>query len=244
MSPSQDTDPTVLQKRLRLAHQARRAKEHQLDDIRRALCDIGFMDDDAPYSHADLADVIRQNGHALTDQPAAQASYPLTSPEWRPGEGHERCPFRMSTGDGRLQCTFRAGHPPHGHTLNATNPGTPEPDAEVTARVFAGLHRSAEKDVSHVIDVIEAGPPSGMAIEGEWENGWNAAMEAVRAALRPAREQKERPTHPDGTPYSYYEITAEGWGYCDGCHMWSKASPQRPHQCPETHISGPAAGGA
>lgn len=55
----------VLQKRLRLAHQARRAKEHQLDDIRRALCDIGFMEDDDPYSHVDLADVIRQNGHAL-----------------------------------------------------------------------------------------------------------------------------------------------------------------------------------
>jgi hypothetical protein len=50
----------VPQQRLRLAHQARRAKEHQLDDIRRALCDAGFMEDDDPYSHADLADVIRQ----------------------------------------------------------------------------------------------------------------------------------------------------------------------------------------
>ena len=57
----------VPQKRLRLAHQARRAKEHQLDDIRRALCDIGFMEDDDPYSHADLANVIRQNGQALLD---------------------------------------------------------------------------------------------------------------------------------------------------------------------------------
>lgn len=52
----------VLQNRLRLAHQARRAKEHQLDGIRRALCDAGFMEDDDPYSHADLADVIRQAG--------------------------------------------------------------------------------------------------------------------------------------------------------------------------------------
>jgi hypothetical protein len=50
--------------RLRLAHQARRGKEQQLDDVRRALCDIGFMGDDDPYSHADLADVIRQNGQA------------------------------------------------------------------------------------------------------------------------------------------------------------------------------------
>lgn len=49
-----------LQNRLRLAHKARRAKEHQLDDIRRALCDVGLIEDDDPYSHADLADVIRQ----------------------------------------------------------------------------------------------------------------------------------------------------------------------------------------
>lgn len=49
-----------LQNRLRLAHKARRAKEHQLDGVRRALCDAGFMEDDDPYSHADLADVIRQ----------------------------------------------------------------------------------------------------------------------------------------------------------------------------------------
>lgn len=62
----------IAEKRLLLAHQARRAKEHQLDDIRRALCDIGFMADDDPYSHADLADVIRQNGQALRD--LAQAS--------------------------------------------------------------------------------------------------------------------------------------------------------------------------
>jgi hypothetical protein len=60
------TDQTT-ETRLRLAHQARRAKEHQLDDIRRALCDIGFMEDDDPYSHADLADVIRQNGQAATE---------------------------------------------------------------------------------------------------------------------------------------------------------------------------------
>lgn len=61
------------EKRLRLAHQARRGKEQQLDDVRRALCDIGFMNDDDPYSHADLADVIRQNGQALLDPPAHNA---------------------------------------------------------------------------------------------------------------------------------------------------------------------------
>jgi hypothetical protein len=52
----------MLQNRLRLAHKARRAKEHELDGIRRALCDAGFRNDDDPYGHADLADVIRQIG--------------------------------------------------------------------------------------------------------------------------------------------------------------------------------------
>lgn len=69
------TDPAAVpENRLRLAHQARRAKEHQLDDIRRALCDIGFMDDNDPYSHADLADVIRQNGNTPADTTVALAT--------------------------------------------------------------------------------------------------------------------------------------------------------------------------
>jgi len=78
----------VLQNRLRLAHKARRAKEHQLDGIRRALCDAGFMEDDDPYSHADLADVIRQVGdeprrlrerlRLLTDEKVAYVTGPNT----------------------------------------------------------------------------------------------------------------------------------------------------------------------
>jgi hypothetical protein len=52
----------VLQNRLGLAHKSRRAKEHQLDGIRRALCDAGFMEEDDPYGHADLDEVIRQAG--------------------------------------------------------------------------------------------------------------------------------------------------------------------------------------
>jgi hypothetical protein len=54
-----------LQQKLRLAHKARRAKEHQLDGIRRALCDAGFMEEDDPYGHADLDEVIRQAGTLL-----------------------------------------------------------------------------------------------------------------------------------------------------------------------------------
>lgn len=50
----------LLRRRLSLAHQARREREHLLDGIRRALCDVGVMRDDDPYGHRDLADVIRQ----------------------------------------------------------------------------------------------------------------------------------------------------------------------------------------
>lgn len=186
--------PQTLQNRLRLAHQARRAKEHQLDDIRRALCDIGAIEDDDPYGHADLADVIRQLG-PLPTAPAVQPdttperTYPITSPEWRPGEGYDRCSFRLKTGGGTLQCIFRDGHPPHGHTTTNSNPGTPRPSKDY-------------------------------------------------------REQRERPTHPDGTPYSYHEIVTENWGFCVGCHRWSNATPERPHQCPETHMPAPVTGGA
>lgn len=59
------------------------------------------------------------------------------------------------------------------------------------------------------------------------------------------KEQRERPTHPDGTPYRYQEMPAEGWGwFCNGCRMWSTATPERPHQCPETHMQGPVIGTA
>jgi hypothetical protein len=64
------TDPNdqlrALERQLQLAHQSRRAAEHLLDGVRQALCDAGFMRDDDPYGHADLADVIRQAGKAPT----------------------------------------------------------------------------------------------------------------------------------------------------------------------------------
>ncbi|MEV7413168.1 hypothetical protein [Streptomyces althioticus] len=51
---------------------------------------------------------------------------PLTSPEWRPGDGHRRCPVRV--GADRWQCVFRENHPPHGHTTSSSNPGSPIDD--------------------------------------------------------------------------------------------------------------------
>ncbi|MBP5918707.1 PadR family transcriptional regulator [Streptomyces sp. LBUM 1486] len=68
------------------------------------------------------------------------------------------------------------------------------------------------------------GGPLGMARYDLTAHGRTAA------GLTP-REQAQRPTHPNGTPYRYHEIVAEGWGYCDGCRMWSTANPEQPHQC-------------
>lgn len=81
---------------------------------------------------------------------------------------------------------------------------------------------------------VKAGPPPlGTSMSRWWDK---RLVELHQAILPPVREQKDRPTHPDGTPYQYAEITAEGWGYCDGCRTWSTGTPERPHQCPETHM--------
>ncbi|MBI0293306.1 hypothetical protein JBE04_02025 [Streptomyces sp. PRKS01-29] len=63
----------------------------------------------------------------------------------------------------------------------------------------------------------------------------------VWEAAQPGREQEStgRPTHPDGTPYNYSEITAEGWEHCDGCRTWGQWTADNPHDCPNTYIQGP-----
>ncbi|MFK0124914.1 hypothetical protein ACIQSP_16555 [Streptomyces nigra] len=108
-----------------------------------------------------------------------------------------------------------------------------QPGANITAL----LARMSEADVQRVIDLYErwvkAGPPPLGTPVSRW---WDARLvELHDAILPPIREQRERPTHPDGTPYSYAEITAEGWGFCDGCRMWSTSTPERPHQCADTY---------
>lgn len=45
------------------------------------------------------------------------------------------------------------------------------------------------------------------------------------------KRQGDRPTHPDGTPYRYHEIAAEGWGHCDGCRQWGQWTTENPHEC-------------
>lgn len=53
-----------------------------------------------------------------------------------------------------------------------------------------------------------------------------------------------KPMNEDGSPYSYAQIVEGGWSYCDGCRQWGQgASPENPHECPETFMQGPAVGG-
>lgn len=72
---------------------------------------------------------------------------------------------------------------------------------------------------------------------------WDPAADLIDAALdgtKPSAGQRERPTHPDGTPYRYDEIVASNWGHCDACSMWGQWTTANPHQCSQT----PAQGGA
>ncbi|MEW2266945.1 hypothetical protein [Streptomyces sp. NPDC047868] len=46
--------------------------------------------------------------------------------------------------------------------------------------IASGTYEDATKRIQ---DVLKGGPSSGAAIGGEWENGWDAAMEAVTRAL-------------------------------------------------------------
>ncbi|MFJ1733267.1 hypothetical protein [Streptomyces sp. NPDC088254] len=59
--------------------------------------------------------------------------------------------------------------------------------AHQLAEVASDTYKHAKKRVT---DVIEADPPSDVAGPGEWQNGWDAAMDAVRNTL----ENKEPTT--------------------------------------------------
>jgi hypothetical protein len=63
---------------------------------------------------------------------------------------------------------------------------------------------------------------------------WDPVADLIEAALNgtpDARQSAGRPTHPDGTPYNYSEITAGGWHHCDGCRTWGQWTAEKPHDC-------------
>ncbi|MGA5604028.1 hypothetical protein ACPCUF_23835 [Streptomyces griseoincarnatus] len=59
--------------------------------------------------------------------------------------------------------------------------------------------------------------------------------DVAQPADRP-KEQQERPTHPDGTPYRYHEIAAERWEHCDGCGLWGQWTVANPHECANDRV--------
>lgn len=81
--------------------------------------------------------------------------------------------------------------------LGSTEPGpgaTEAAETEKTMRVFAALHRSAEQDLTRVIDLYErwvkAGPPRpGTSISREWDR---RLAELHAAILPPANQTKEQ----------------------------------------------------
>ncbi|MFC7906437.1 hypothetical protein [Streptomyces nigra] len=69
---------------------------------------------------------------------------------------------------------------------------------EGNARVFAALHRSAEQDVSRVIDLYEqwvkAGPPPlGTPVSRWWDARLVELHDAILPPIREQRPSKERP---------------------------------------------------
>jgi hypothetical protein len=108
-----------------------------------------------------------------------------------------------------------------------------EPDWEAIAK-----EREAERDEAQAtVARVRAESARIRAITRTWE----PVADLIDAALDGTiREQPDRPTHPDGTPYSYHEIVAEGWGYCDGCRLWTTGTVARPHQCAETYMQAAA----
>jgi hypothetical protein len=78
-------------------------------------------------------------------------------------------------------------------------------------------------------------------------HGYRIAIRDAKRAARADRPQTAddgestgRPTHPDGTPYRYHQIVAEGWGHCDGCRTWGQWTADEPHECLGTFAHGPA----
>lgn len=75
---------------------------------------------------------------------------------------------------------------------------------------------------------------AAVAMRLEW---WDTRRQARKAR---AHVEGPKPTNPDGTPYGYHQLKANGWSHCDGCHKWSQTwTPEAPHQCQQTYVKGP-----
>jgi len=121
------------------------------------------------------------------------------------------------------------------------NPAVSVPPEAFDRLVRVAMWVSRGQSMAHVPDpatLIGARRPDAAA---------RAALGALDDAglLDTYREKASgRPTHPDGTPYRYHEIIAEGWGHCDGCRTWGRGwTAENPHDCPGPYVKGPRQGG-
>jgi hypothetical protein len=303
----------VRQDDLHQAHERRRAKEQQLDGIRRALCDIGAMTDDDPYSHADLEDVIRR-------RPARPATVEVQGrcPACNGGslflsdEGHVVCTCPDCPAPGEADALLHGKEsvhalaqllggdgPAHGmalclsaHKRSAADvrqmadeellavPGLNEASL---ARIRAALPAQKPTSCLHDVEIRDAreymrlghepGRSSGtiyltgdkdsrLVIDGQLmtvssehpvvvqpffdgDEGGTVTVTLVCKTILgiDTRAGTPRPKHEGGRPYSYSELAAEGWNFCEGCRSWGQWSPGQPHDCSMSHMKGPASTG-
>ena len=108
-------------------------------------------------------------------------------------------------------------------------------DTEKTARVFAALHRSAEADVTRVIDLYErwvkAGPPPLGAPLARW---WDMRLAELHTAiLNPATEQPAWTPPPPGSTREHVYLSTGCWhGDHDYCQsMTGLNGAKRPAEC-------------
>ncbi|EFE65772.1 predicted protein [Streptomyces viridosporus ATCC 14672] len=87
---------------------------------------------------------------------------------------------------GNERCKLPAGHTGRHADGNLTWPAPEAAEKEKTTRVFAALHRSAEEDVTRVIDLYEqwvkAGPPPLGVSLSRW---WDARLAELHDAINP-----------------------------------------------------------
>ena len=167
----------TLERSLQLAHQSRRACEHTLDGIRRALCDAGFMEDGDPYGHADLADVIRQAGEAREAAPMPATSQLCGDP------GPGAC-------DLTNPCSLPIGHDKHRDQDGCSWPA-PEPvpltrtAVRAVVKFMSGVHGGADDQyIERLTDDVWAKAGAAEPLDGDGSSVRARILKQARVHLR------------------------------------------------------------
>lgn len=117
----------------------------------------------------------------MTDQPARRPLVERIDLALRttPATGHTLAP-----GEEKFDHHPAPGEPGHSYTYTcALCRNDTEALTHALVTVFADELKNAEAAITRVRTAAQAGPPSGASVPGEWENGWDAAMETITRAL-------------------------------------------------------------